>query len=129
MSFGTIIILFVVVFSIYLAITAPQRRVISDGNKADQHLALGGQALLVNDLARAQLHFFTALSAARNANHPLWFAEANYGLAQVAAKRGAYTNAIAYIDQALSKEHELGDGFGNYVSVLKRVKEEYQDKL
>ncbi|MBL0185970.1 MAG: hypothetical protein IPP97_09585 [Candidatus Obscuribacter sp.] len=129
MSLGTIIILLIVVFGLYHVVTAPQRRVSRDSNIADDNLALGGQALLVNDLARAERHFYTALSAARSANHPLWFAEANYGLAQVAAKRGDYANAVSYIDQALSKEHELGDGFDNYVSLLKRIKEEYQDKL
>lgn len=129
MSLTTVFILLIVVCALYLAATAPQRRVQRDTSKADQHLALGGQALLVNDLDAAYSHYQTALYAARAANHPLWYAEACYGLSQVSAHRGDYRSAVGHIDNALTQEQALASGFANYISLLKRVKEEYQSKL
>lgn len=129
MSLATIFILVVVVFAFYFVTTSPQRRVERESNKADQHIALGGQALLVNDLDRAYSHYQTALYAARSANHPLWYAEACYGLSKVSAHRGDYKSAVSHIDEALTQEQALANGFANYISLLKRVKEEYQAKL
>ncbi len=129
MSLGYIVILGAIAFGLYFVISAPQRRVTRNSDQADNYLALGGQALLVNDLDRASSNFSSALYAARQANHPLWIAEAYYGLSQVAAKRGDYKSAHEHICQALTQESALADGFDNYISLLKRVKEEYADRM
>ncbi len=83
-----------------LALQSPQRRSQAQADSADQHLRQAGSHLLRNELDQAHAHFQSALYQARQAGAVLYEAEAFYGMAEVAEKKGDFQSALAQMKAA-----------------------------
>ncbi|MBX9940562.1 MAG: hypothetical protein K2Y32_14980 [Candidatus Obscuribacterales bacterium] len=115
---GCIIMLF--------ALQAPQRRSQAQADSADQHLQQAGSHFLRNELDQAYAHFQSALHLARQAGAVLYEAEAFYGMAGVAEKKGDFAGALAHMKAAQALKPQLQSYKPNFTSLIDRRVEELE---
>jgi len=112
-----------------LALQAPQRRSQAQADQADsadQHLRQAGSHLLRNELDQAHAHFQSALYQARQAGAVLYEAEAFYGMAEVAEKKGDFQSALAQMKAAQALKPQLEPYKPNFTSLIDRRVEELE---
>ena len=111
------------------AINTPRRQARNATWQTDDHLKKGESALLTARLDEAAMHFQQAKSLAARGYAPIFRAEACYGLARVAERRGDLEASAAYLEEALSHEAEFKAEFPNYADLLRHHLSEVEASL
>ncbi|MBI5172005.1 MAG: tetratricopeptide repeat protein [Candidatus Melainabacteria bacterium] len=123
------IALLLVVFALYFVMTAPQRARANSNRQADHHLQRAGSLMLSGRLDEAESAYFSAMRAARASQTPIYEAEANSGLADVARRRGQLEQARTYLKAALALRPQFEEYFPNYAQMLERELAEVEAEL
>lgn len=85
--------------------------------------------MLTGRLDEAESAYFSALRAARASQTPIYEAEANRGLADVARRRGQLKQARSYLRAALALRPQIEEYFPHYAQMLEQELAEVEAEL
>ncbi|MBL8083349.1 MAG: tetratricopeptide repeat protein [Candidatus Obscuribacter sp.] len=117
------------IYALYSVMTAPQRARANSNRQADDQLQRAASFLLTGRLDEAEAAYFSALRAARASRTPIYEAEANSGLADVARRRGQLEQARTYLQAALALRPQFEQYYPNYGPLLERELAEVEEEL